>query len=94
MTGQVDGNTAVRVVYGALRRLDRCSNTAAAFRYAAAAEGVTLDVVGPVIDDAMRSVAGKDRADLPGLSFEHQRMILRATGGHLLRAIARPVGAL
>ena len=45
-----DTGTVVRVVFGALRRLDRCANTPQAFQFAAAAEGVTvdLDIVGSV----------------------------------------------
>ncbi|MDZ7886565.1 MAG: hypothetical protein U5N53_28340 [Mycobacterium sp.] len=97
MTAQAPNpGVVVRLVYGALRRLDRCSNVESAFLFAAGAEGVALEAVGPVIDDAMRAATGKDRAALTVLDYEHQRLILRATGGHLMRSAAtsRGVGAL
>lgn len=94
MTGQPDTGAVVRVVFGALRRLDRTAHTQQAFQFAAAAEGVTVEAVGPLIDDAMRAATGKDRAALPYMTFDDQRQTLRTTGAHLTKQVEPGVGAL
>lgn len=84
-----DRTTAVRVVSGALRRLDRVTTIDQAFRFAVAAEGVD-DTVWPVIDEAMRAATGFDREALAASQLlEQQRTILRATADHLADEIAR-----
>ena len=83
--GDVRG-TAVRVVFGALRRLDRWPTAADAFLHAAAAEGAT-DAVWPLIDAAMTAAVGHTRGCLADMSYDNQREVLRRTGDHLTRQI-------
>ncbi len=83
-----DAGAVVRVVFGALRRLDRTAHTQQAFQFAAAAEGLTVEQVGPAIDEAMRAATGKDRAALPYMTSDDQRQVLRATGSHLTKQAA------
>lgn len=95
MTAQsVDPGAVVRVVFGALRRLDRTAHAEQAFLFAAGAEGVTVEQVGPAIDEAMLAATGKDRAALPYMTADDQRQVLRATGSHLTKSIEPGVGAL
>ena len=73
---------AVRVVFGALRRLYMWPTAADAFLHAAAAEGAP-DEVWPVIDAAMEAATGHTRACLADSSRDARTQILRATGDHL-----------
>lgn len=77
---------AVRVVFGALRRLYMWPTAADAFLHAARAEGAP-EAVWPVIDAAMEAATGHTRACLADSSKDARVEILRATGNHLTALI-------
>lgn len=80
--------TAVRVVFGALRRLDRWPTVGDAFLHAAAAEGASTSVW-PLINAAMRAAADQDPDSIARLPYDQQVQVLRATGEHLTNQIER-----
>lgn len=84
----LDLNTAVRVVFGAARRLDESTGVEVAFQRSAAAEVVT-DAVWALIDDAIGEVSNFDRVGLAELGAWHQRSVLRSAGRNLAARIQR-----
>lgn len=75
-------NTAVRVAWGAARRVDESTGVDEAFQRAAAREVVT-EAVWALIDEALAEVSNYDRAGLAGLNHHYQGVVLRSAARHL-----------